>query len=123
MAGNLLIANPDSFTTDRMRQYFVKRGYRVDCANDGLQCWEKLRRMSPSILILDANLPWGGGDGVLACMRSYPVFSRIPVILVTDPLSRMHNVSDPVVRCLQRPFEMKRLFDEVALLLSTRSGV
>ena len=64
MSAGLLIAEADA---DLRRLYELlssKLGFLVETAGDGLECWSKLKARSPEALVIDAEIPWGGGDGV-----------------------------------------------------------
>ena len=108
----LLIAESDETLIDVFRLYCSRCGYDVETAAGGLECLRKLRRSSFQLLILDADLPWGGGDGVLAVMREDSRLARIPVILISTTL-RSDLVGPPVVQALKKPFYLDALLERV----------
>jgi DNA-binding response OmpR family regulator len=123
MRRRLLIADACFTQAERVGQYFSRRGYEFDVVNDGLECIEKLAHSPPEVLILDWDLPWGGGAGVIARLRDVQQFSRAPVILIGDELTDDMDVREPVVRCLLRPFGIESLHDAVdEALISRASG-
>src|SRR5262249_2199386 len=91
-------------------------GYETETASDGLDCVSKLRSFLPDVLVLDLDLLWGGGDGVLAHIREDATLPRVPVILMTP--ETCSDVSDdmlaaPVVAWLRKPVRLKALVDQV----------
>ena len=88
------------------------RGFQVETAGDGLECLTKLRRCAPDLLVLDLELPWGGGEGVLGLMREDPQIRSIPVVL-TSSMATMQVLNDltraPVIRALSKPFALAGL--------------
>jgi CheY-like chemotaxis protein len=83
-------------------------GYAVQTACTGLVCLACLRQQCPDLLILDFDLTWGGGDGVLARLREDPTLLAPPVILTThDPNYR--PVSWPVIQCFRKPLRLQDL--------------
>jgi CheY-like chemotaxis protein len=108
----LLIAEGDDTLIDLFRQYCSRCGYDVETAAGGLECLRKLRRSSCQLLVLDVDLPWGGGDGVLALMREDPRLARIPVILISTTV-RSDLVAPPVVHALRKPFLLNALLERV----------
>src|SRR5437867_3665012 len=80
----VLIATADGDFLARCERHFTVAGYTVASASGGLECWTWLRRVVPNVLILDLELPWGGGDGVLARLREEPTQASVPVVLLTD---------------------------------------
>ena len=94
------------------RSYFASAGYRVETASDAVACINRLNEGCPDLLLLDYQLPWGGGDRVLAALRDDRSFARIPVVLIADfipihDLSRL--LTRPVIRCLQRRCSVQAL--------------
>ena len=65
----LLVANADNAMSGLYNHYFSSVGYRVETVSDGLACLDRIRQGLPDMLLLDQQLPWGGGEGVLACLR------------------------------------------------------
>ncbi len=108
----LLIAESDDTLIEVFRLYCSRSGYDVETAAGGLECLRKLRRSSCQLLVLDVDLPWGGGDGVLALMREDPRLARIPVILIS---TRVHAdlIAPPVVQALRKPFSLNVLVESV----------
>jgi DNA-binding response OmpR family regulator len=83
MKCTLLIAEGDAELCEVYRRFFTERGYEVETASDGLDCLAKLRRATPAALVLDRELRWGGGDGVLAWLREQSEAFTLPVVLTT----------------------------------------
>ena len=79
MKRTLLIAEGDTELCNLYRHLLMERGYTVETSNDGLDCLRKLRRGIPDVLVLDLDLHWGGGEGVLAWLREESPTHGIPV--------------------------------------------
>ncbi len=116
MSRTLLIAESDAELCDLYAMFFTEYGYEVETATDGLDCLEKLRRLSPSVLLLDQELHWGGGDGVLAWLREQRPRPDIPVVLTTQadyPPDVLSEFEPPVVKFLPKPFAVGLLLETV----------
>ena len=116
MYASLLIADADSKLSQLYVQFFSEFGFEVETASDGLECLDKLRQFKPHVLILDLDMPWGGGDGVLARMREDADLPRVPVVLVTGdspPLDLAERSRVPAVCCFQKPFRLGALLDRL----------
>ena len=112
----LLIADGDAELCDASRRFFACQGFDLETASDGLDCVEKLRRMTPAVLVLALELRWGGGDGVLAWLREQGVESGVPVILTYTAGNPPHLAAFtelPVVDHLCKPFELTALLERV----------
>jgi DNA-binding response OmpR family regulator len=123
MHQNLLIADGDAALCDVHRMFFTRMGYEVETALDGLDCLAKLRRLLPAVLVLDLELRWGGGDGVLARLREERTFAEIPVVLTTTAgcdQDLAAFLEPPVVNCLPKPFALSALLESVRSAAATR---
>lgn len=120
MKPTVLIAEGDPELCGLYQRFLTERGYAVETASDGLDCLAKLRRAVPAAVVLDLELCWGGGNGVLAWLREERATSGLAVILTGTagyPLDGIPASEAPVVRLLFKPFAL------TALLESVRSAV
>lgn len=122
MQPHLLVADAYDALTERLRKFFSNLGFRVEAAADGLECVEILRNSRPNVLVLDADLLWGGSDGVLAWMRDDASSSGMPVILMGEQLPPTFDTTEPVVCRLERPFDISVLHEAVISALSTEES-
>ena len=118
----LLVANGDQSASGYYGEYLSRVGYHVETVGDGLACLNRIRRSPPNLLLLDRQLPWGGGDGVLACIREESALGRIPVVLLTDvlPIRELSLLAlPPVVRCLPKQCAVTTLRYQVESALAS----
>jgi two-component system phosphate regulon response regulator PhoB len=116
----LLIAEGEPELCEIYQRFITERGYDLETASDGLDCLAKLRRTLPAAVVLDLELQWGGGNGVLGWLREEKATSGVPVILTATaayPLDSVRDIEPPVVGFLHKPFSL------TALLESVRSAV
>lgn len=112
----ILVGDGDQVIRDVYRRFFARHGYEVEVADGGVECLAKLRRFFPDVLILDLNLLWGGGDGVLAWIREEIPAHGIPVILTGTagyPQEFSEFVDPPVVDYVPKPFSLSALLEKV----------
>jgi CheY-like chemotaxis protein len=111
----LLIADGDTPRRDLYRRLFTDRGYVVETATGGLQCLAQLRRLHPDVLVVNSDLPWGGGAGVLARMRQDSDLTATLVVVVgTTGIVPSDILSPPVVACLLKPYRLETLIQAVS---------
>ena len=120
MNQTLLIADGDAELCDDYRRVLTERGYEVETSSGGLDCLRKLRQKTPAALVLNLELFWGGGDGVLAWLREENPKHEIPVILTATtayPQNFAELIEPPVVDCLLKPLALTALVQSLELLL------
>jgi two-component system response regulator MprA len=121
---HLLIADSDPTLSDLYESYFASFGYDVEIAGSGIQCLERIQRRMPDALVLEYELPWGGGDGVLAQLRGEYPSMPVGVVLISNDYAievLNHERTPPVMGCLRKPFRLHELEDVVRSILSSPS--
>lgn len=107
MVRHYLIADRDPHIRHLCRRFLRARGHEAEIAATGLECMIQLREKSPAILVLDPELPWGGGAGVLEVLwDEQPV--RSPIVLLTmnsnqDQQTPMASSRGSIAASLPRP--------------------
>jgi len=123
MSVRVLLADRDAFLLASCRDRLGQRGATVATATTGLDCIKTLRDFSPDVLVLEAELLWGGGDGVLAVIEEQPELRPSLVILVSYASDRglLHRVSRFKVDDYQRkPLTATRLVNHISKLIGVR---
>lgn len=121
MRTRLLIAEPDADLRDVYHDLSPHFGLAAETAADGLECWIKLRACPPGALMVDADIPWGGGEGVLARLREDFDGAEPPAVFVTggDPpgvLSMRFGIIPE--RCFQKPFRLGAVLDSICSVVA-----
>ena len=114
----VLCADADRELRDVYVWLLSSYGFRVETADDGLECLAKLRQFVPDLLLLDLELPWGGGDGVLEVMRGNLSLLPVRVVLTSSVASAQvldGLASPPAVQALAKPFQLSALVERAAL--------
>ena len=117
MKQTMLIADGDAGLCDLYRRFAMERGYEVETSSDGLDCVRKLRQATPTVLVLDLDLHWGGGDGILGWLHEEPEFlpSRVLLTAAEDSAHLFDRLAfPPVVKTLTKPFPLSPLLDDPA---------
>jgi two-component system phosphate regulon response regulator OmpR len=123
MSATVLFADGDAQSRGVYSRFLSERGYAVQIASNGLDCLEKLRQARPAVLVLDLELRWGGGDGVLAYLREDASASRVAVILLATPgypPAVTRAIEPPVVSILPKPFVPAVLLESVRAALAEK---
>ena len=123
MSVRILLADRDAFLLASCRDCLCQRGAAVATATTGLECIQTLRDFAPDVLVLEAELLWGGGDGVLAVIEEQPELRPSLVILVSYASDRglLHRVSRFKVDDYQRkPLTATRLVNHISKLIGAR---
>jgi DNA-binding NtrC family response regulator len=120
----ILLADPDTPVVALHQNFLARRGYAVAVCADGLGCLELLRGFRPDLLVLDPDLPWGRGEGVLGLMADGDV-PAVPVVLVSANLCPPRFAPagrSPVQLFLPKPVPPHRLEESIRRALRAAAG-
>src|SRR5690349_2989826 len=79
----ILACDHEPHVTRIMSQKPERAGLDVRTTSDGPTAWNRVRELSPELLIIDADLPEMDGLEVITRMRAEPEYFDLPVILLT----------------------------------------
>ncbi len=79
----ILIVDDDAALRELLRRILEKEGYRVAEAENGRAAFERLRELSPGLILLDLMMPEMDGFEFVAELRTHEAWRAIPVVIVT----------------------------------------
>ncbi len=85
MKPRVVIADANELLLSAYRAFLVAEGFEVIAVTDGLACIDVLRRQNVTALILDSDLPWGSGLGVLEVMHEEGIPLPLVLLLASQP--------------------------------------
>jgi two-component system alkaline phosphatase synthesis response regulator PhoP len=114
----ILAADDDQGMLDLYKALFTDAGFEVDIAFDGVGVMDKCLDFKPDLLVLDVDMPGGGGERSFIMARKILQLG-IPVIFVTGLPERVQNFAlyEDKVSIFQKPVKGDALLAEVNRLL------
>ena len=109
---------------EQMRRLIVElleaEGYEVSQAADTEEVLEQVSHARPDLLILDVQMPGGGGLEALRAIRSDPVNGAVPVLLLSGSVDLRVNWASEVGANAQlpKPFRIDEFRETVGALLA-----
>ena len=82
MPVRVLVALPDDGSLVECYDELTSCGYSVGWANSGLDCLDRLTAVAFDVIIVSADLRWGGGVGVVELLADDADRRHLPVILL-----------------------------------------
>lgn len=84
----VLLGGPNNYRWRSYRETLDAAGFTARLTTRGIDCISTLRTFRPTVLVVDPNIPWGGGDGVLAVRDAEPGLNRNLVMILTAGCDR-----------------------------------
>ena len=112
----------DSISTRRaLSQVMKDAGYEIMTAKDGIEAIGLMEKKSPSIILVDFEMPRMNGIELTSHVRGTEQLKHIPIIMITSRSTDKHKqlaFDMGVNRYTTKPFSEDILLDDVASLLS-----
>lgn len=84
MKKTILVVEDDSETAELFSEMLKLSGYQVRVCFNGEQAIKNMGHVQPDAIVLDMMMPVSTGMDVLNHVRSTPVFSEVPVVVVSS---------------------------------------
>ncbi len=123
MDATLLIADNDVRRRRELRRFFFGSGFLVAVASDGLGCLAEVVALEPDVLVIALDLPWGGGDGVIARLNDgLPVRQKPLILVIGDASPEVLSARTGVAACDCFPMPVRKgeLLDRIGMELGIR---
>jgi two-component system, OmpR family, response regulator BaeR len=118
----VLIVEDDTWIADMLANYLHSRDWRTHICTTGPSGVEEARRLGPSVVLLDLNLP--GIDGMEVCRRIRG-FSSVPIIMITarvDEIDRLIGLEAGADDYVCKPFSPREVAARVKAQWRRASG-
>jgi two-component system response regulator VicR len=99
------------------------RGFTVHCAADGYQAVEVAHRVNPDLIVLDLQLPAGGGLSVLRKVRKSGNTQRARIVVLTGLTNedyKQEALKEGVDAYLQKPYDAEVLLNTIDTILRVK---
>ncbi|PYJ40278.1 MAG: guanylate cyclase [Verrucomicrobia bacterium] len=94
---SLLVVDDNELNRDMLTRRLERLGYKVSCAENGIEALKLLRTQSFDLLLLDIIMPVMDGFEVLEQLKADPLLRDIPVVVLSAS-----DQLDHVVKCIQK---------------------
>jgi two-component system sensor histidine kinase RpfC len=124
---SILVADDNPTNRDVIGRILERGGHAATLVNDGEQALDAFERDTPSLVILDRNMPGMGGIEALQALRlMMRGGERVPVIILSadaTPEAKREALEAGADAFLAKPIEAARLLDELQALAGPKPGV
>ncbi len=117
----LIMVVDDSLTVRKITTRLLMRaGYQVVTAKDGVDALEQLSEITPSVMLLDIEMPRMDGFELTKLMRRDEKTRKLPIIMITSRTADKHRdfaMELGVNAYLGKPFQEDELLERIAEFL------
>jgi CheY-like chemotaxis protein len=80
----IFFVEDDPVISKLYRDKFLREGFQVEVAGDGLVAMKKLATLRPDLVVLDLMLPFMNGVDILKYIRATPDLKATPVVILSE---------------------------------------
>ena len=115
MDATLLIADNDVRRRRELRRFFTDNGFLVMAVANGLDCLAVLPGFRPDVLVIALEIPWGGGDGVIARLNDGLLLKNPLILVIGEAAAKVLSARSglPQGNCFPKPLRMESLLDRI----------
>ncbi len=117
----ILVVDDEQAICEFVRAFLEDEGYSVSVGRNGAEALHKIRAQRPDLVLMDIMMPGLDGREVVRQLHGHPVYSAIPVILMSAATRWDHAVDGPI-QFLSKPFDLDRLLTMIGTTLQQRGG-
>lgn len=115
----VLLAITRSRSRTEFRLDLNRNGFDVVTADNALECLQIFQSFLPDVIVIEPELLWGGGDGVLDVISDDPTLCDVPVLALTSNCNRtaIYSISQfSISDFWVQPIAPQQLTERVMLL-------
>lgn len=109
-----------------MKESIEKAGFVVFSAVDGKEAVEKIYEFNPDVAVLDYNMPFKNGLEVATEIKNNPVYSHIPIIIVTakaDKETKIKGLMMGIDDYMTKPVDNDELIARIRMIVKRNKQV
>lgn len=103
-----------------VRRLLESEGYTVVEAEKGLDAIDIAKKINPTLILVDINMPDMDGYTLTATLRTIPRFTNIPIIALTANVTKGTFEKTVQAGCsgyIEKPIDVDRFLNEIAKYL------
>jgi DNA-binding response OmpR family regulator len=113
----IMIVDDDETTLHMLKRYFIRNGFQVSAAKDGLDAMERLNIEKPDLVLTDIKMPSFSGADLINFIRNS--MNDIPILVMTaypylyPKVKNGHRVDG----YFQKPFDIDEMLSTIEKIL------
>ena len=115
----ILVVEDDPSVRELFKVLLEGEGYEILQAENGIDGLKRAEQDTPDLMILDLMMPDEDGEMVLGKLRSKPVLSEVPILVVSGKYEALDRLKEELgdENVFSKPFEPTKLMDRIGELV------
>ncbi|MDE2292476.1 MAG: response regulator [Elusimicrobia bacterium] len=120
----IMVVDDDANTCAVLKDLFSSKGHGADAAFDPSHLATLLKKFRPDLLVMDMQMPGGGGPAAKKVVDADPALARVPIVFFSSmPIERMKEwfPEEPRFRYVRKGSPMEDILKAVRELLGPKA--
>jgi len=119
----ILLVDDDVNLQQLVKLALQSRGYKVETANDGWEALERLKTLTPNLIVLDLTMPKMGGLVFYSKICDNSNRPKYPILILSARAYMEKLFQDFIIDgFMTKPFEIDEFLDKVDSIINKRFG-
>ncbi len=119
----VLVVDDDPGIVNLLQRIISRRGYETFVARNGKEGLELALLHHPDLIFTDIKMPDLSGEELTSLLKADPEFQETPIIILSGTAFLVDRVTTQVAAILNKPFELKTVYDLLDRLLPLKKEV
>ncbi len=110
----ILVIDDDLPILMLMRSLLREFGFEAVTAESGRQALIEARRVRPSVVLVDRNMPGMNGEEVIRALRNEPGYEQLPILILSgQPVAKSDLAAIGADGSVMKPFDITELIAQL----------
>ncbi len=109
----VLVIDDDPTFQELMQRFLSQEGFEIISASNATEAIQLAKEISPDVITLDVMMPQQDGWSVLMQLKSDPILSEIPVLMLTMVDNKGMGYALGAADCFMKPLNRKQISEAV----------
>ncbi len=105
----VLVVDDDPTFQELMQRFLAQEGFEIISASNAIEAIQLAKEIAPDVITLDVMMPQQDGWSVLMQLKSDPILSEIPVLMLTMVDNKGMGYALGAADCFMKPLNRKQI--------------
>jgi CheY-like chemotaxis protein len=122
MSDVALVVDDSMVIRHTVSRFLEERGFAVESASNGMEALEILKRVQPTLLITDMQMPAMGGSELISILKGRPETARIPILILTGRSSGFDSTENRAEFTIFKDIDVQEQLEKALAAIASKAA-